>query len=105
MTTKEMIAVMQAYKDGKEIEFKARGTYSNWQMACSPNWNWDYADYRVKPEEKQKVTLYEYMYLNADGLWLLVNTLFSNDTDARSWIGTGEEAFQKTGRSFEVEVD
>ena len=46
-TTEEMIAVMQAYVDGKEIEYES---YSKWEKVTEPAWNWGGNDYRVKPE-------------------------------------------------------
>lgn len=48
-TTAEMIAVMQAYEDGKEIEFYHNG-YSKWRKSPDPTWDWYRNDYRVKPE-------------------------------------------------------
>lgn len=52
MTTKEMIAVMKAYEEGKKIEYKTT-TYGTWKdMDFVPNWNWGEYDYRIKPEEK-----------------------------------------------------
>ena len=51
-TTAEMIAVMQAYVDGKEIEMCAYGT-CDWlviPLNRQPLWNWGDYSYRVKPE-------------------------------------------------------
>jgi len=49
-TTKEMIEVMQAFVDGKKIEFRiGQGL---WFDADSPNWDWISSDYRIKPEPK-----------------------------------------------------
>ena len=52
-TTKEMIAVMQAYEDGKEIEFKPH-TGKTWismkLTTIPPIWSWSSDDYRIKPE-------------------------------------------------------
>lgn len=49
----EMCAVMQAYKEGKTIEFKDNRTVENeWKICVNPTWNWNYFDYRVKPEPK-----------------------------------------------------
>ena len=51
-----MIAVMQAAKEGKEIQFRDRcnrGTDDNWVDAPSPIWNWATFDYRVKPEPRR----------------------------------------------------
>ena len=48
-TTKEKIAVMQAFEDGKKVEIKA-GHWGEWQP-CSikgyPCWNWETYDYRL----------------------------------------------------------
>lgn len=49
MTTKEKIAVMQAYEDGKTIQFYS---YGEWEDIDVPAWNWASVDYRVKPESK-----------------------------------------------------
>lgn len=53
-TTQEMIAVMQAYVDGKEIEL-APNCYANktWKDTSNPRWDWYQFDYRVKEEPKQ----------------------------------------------------
>jgi hypothetical protein len=50
--TKKAIAVMQAFVDGKRIEFA--GDYSTWREAGDPNWCWSgsASTYRVKPEPK-----------------------------------------------------
>ena len=48
-TIDEMCAVMQAFKDGKKIEFMCNG---KWEGTNKPLWNWDSLNYRVKPEPK-----------------------------------------------------
>lgn len=47
-------AVMLAYADGKEIEWRdiRKGA---WQDAPNPTWNWDKFEYRVKPEEDPRL--------------------------------------------------
>ena len=50
MTTKEMIAVMQAYDNGADIEYHANG---KWHPAPTPIWDWSRLNYRVKPEGKK----------------------------------------------------
>lgn len=47
--TKQAIAVMQAYTDGAEIEF--REPSGKWHD-CEPSWDWQRFDYRVKPTAK-----------------------------------------------------
>lgn len=52
MTTKEMIEVMQAYEDGKAIQFVNKDE-DNWQdMICEPIWDWPECNYRVKSESE-----------------------------------------------------
>lgn len=46
-TTKEMIAVMQAFADGAKIEFRNRGWASGVWLHSNPKWNWESCDYRV----------------------------------------------------------
>ena len=53
MTTREMIAVMQAYADGKKIQIADKGS-KDWADygTGEPVWDWDAFDYRIKPEDK-----------------------------------------------------
>lgn len=50
-TIKEMIAVMQAFADGKKIEFRA-SPGDDWEEVNLPSWNWNRLTYRIKPEPK-----------------------------------------------------
>ena len=45
--TKEAIRVMQAFVDGKEVEFKWGSM--DWNSTDKPEWNWSAYDYRIKP--------------------------------------------------------
>ena len=45
-TTKEMIAIMQAFTDGKEIEYSFIN--GSWYDDKNPCWNWVDYNYRVK---------------------------------------------------------
>lgn len=47
--TKKAIKVMQAYVDGKTIEFNPVGS-DDWIEEDNPNWNYNYFNYRIKPE-------------------------------------------------------
>ena len=73
-----MIAVMQAAKEGKAIQYRARGnrgTDENWGDAPSPIWNWAKYDYRVKPEPRR--------------IWV---NMYVNDRTPRTHFYTLEEA-------------
>lgn len=77
-STAEMIAVMQAYLDGKEIQYR-RVTCSppsiwfDWDTNRIPDWSWGYHDYRVKPSTPDTIDWshvhpdYNYMARDANG--------------------------------------
>jgi len=46
-STIDMIKVMQAYVDGKEVEYKG---YDGWYKADIPTWDWADCEYRIKPQ-------------------------------------------------------
>ena len=47
------ISVMQAFKEGKQIQFKQLDDpEGSWFDHTNPGWNWNSFDYRVKPDEK-----------------------------------------------------
>jgi hypothetical protein len=50
-TTKEMIAVMQAHCEGKQIEFSSN-IGKSWREIENPMWDWASIDYRVKKESQ-----------------------------------------------------
>lgn len=58
MTIEEKIAVMQAYADGKKIEYKLK-TKDNWCINPNPDWNWGACEYRVKSEKKIRPYTFE----------------------------------------------
>ena len=45
--TKEAIRVMQAFVDGKDLEYKRHDGV--WMLTTMPSWNWNSIDYRIKP--------------------------------------------------------
>lgn len=53
MKTEQMIAVMQAFADGKEIQgrHKTQMAEADWLNITAPVWDWAYCEYRVKPKE------------------------------------------------------
>jgi len=54
MDTKEKIKVMQAYVDGRPIQYKLN-CESDWADTSIPIWNWYDCQYRIKPN-KQSLT-------------------------------------------------
>lgn len=54
MNTIDMMMVMQAFVDGKRVEFREWGSGDKWHlMSCiDPVWDWETNEYRVKKEER-----------------------------------------------------
>lgn len=48
MTNQEIIAVIQAYEDGKTVQYEAYT--GEWYSVKTPEWNFQKWRYRVKPE-------------------------------------------------------
>lgn len=65
---KEFIEIMQAYVDGKEIEYRAKN--GEWFVIENPVWNFNEVEYRVrvKPKEKpkEKIPLYQALFKNGE---------------------------------------
>jgi hypothetical protein len=49
--TKEAIAIMQAFVDGKEV-IARHVKFGTWDTLISPKWNWEDCTYRIKPTAK-----------------------------------------------------
>ena len=52
MNTKEKIAVMQAFVEGKEIQVSTRHSTEWKRLVWMPEWDWTSYNYRIKPEPK-----------------------------------------------------
>jgi hypothetical protein len=65
MTHDEMIAVIQAHKDGKKLEFRDQRftKFKEWVQCLEPHWNFKDCDYRIKPEPR---ILWVVMYLSGN---------------------------------------
>lgn len=51
-----MIEVLQAYKEGKKIEYSYEFG-KTWRETDQPSWNFGTIEYRIAPEPKKKVKL------------------------------------------------
>ncbi len=90
--TKEAIRVMQAFVDGKEVEFISRNDEPYWLSNFSPTWDWLRCDYRIKPTPvlrpwtADEVPLGAWMrnITNSEYRWL-INTSSLDDT-RKAWL-------------------
>ena len=53
MTADEMIAVLEAWNDGKTIQFRPSSVAAWVDCNLQPVWNFDLTQYRVKPEPRE----------------------------------------------------
>lgn len=69
-TTKEHIEVMQAFIDGKEIEFKQDLYKEIWKDCRTPIWDFINYTYRIKPlEQKRYKNFTREPYIHSDSFW------------------------------------
>ena len=64
-TTEQKIEIMQAYVDGKAIQYKDRCAYE-WHIMEQEEWDWCFFDYRIKPETKKAMMQ---MWQNSEGFY------------------------------------
>ena len=72
MELKEMIKVMQHYKDGSTVELAERGN-DDWEIIDFPLWNWADYNYRIK-EPKQKVTIEKWLCKDKQGEYAVIDS-------------------------------
>lgn len=85
LTSREIVAVVQAYNEGKSIESCPLGNAKGcWYPCLNPSWDFYHYTYRVVPEPEPKVKPVEF-YMN-----LYDNFAFAS---AVSYYQTADEAF------------
>lgn len=91
--TKQAIAVMQGYVEGKTIQYRYDEKQEWKTLSPFSNWNWLEADYRIKPEV---VKCRRYLYKNGLGLplvlvlndWHRQPAVIENSPNFIRWIDT-----------------
>ena len=78
---KEFIEIMQAYVDGKEIEYRAKN--GEWFVIENPAWNFNEVEYRVRVKPKEKIPLYQALFKNGEH-FLVSGCLFRNEQEAKA---------------------
>lgn len=92
--TAKRIKIMQAFVDGKQIEFK--DCMGCWREAKNPSWDWNSGErYRIKPElkyrpfkdaeecwqEMQKHQLFGWLKDKEDGHYTLITAINKTEVD------------------------
>lgn len=108
MKTEEMIEVMQAFVDGKAIEFRPEGS-DEWGDVPKPVWDWSCFEYRIKPKVIKKLVLpwdfidkkYNYAAIDSGGdIYLYESEPLKNKYQ---WYSGGEN--QGVGREIVIDTD
>ena len=87
MTPQEMIDVIQAFQDGKQIEYKYHHAISitDWAEADSLCWNFKDRDYRIKP--KQTKELYQFLLYNRQTKdYFSSDRFYENETEIKKQL-------------------
>lgn len=93
-TAKQHIEVMQAFIDGKEIEFKLKQDSYNgvWRQTTTPIWDFCEYKYRIKPSEP------EYIYPIYKRLKATPETIVKfTSIDSGIYVSTGAQCIYKPG--------
>jgi len=77
MEITEMIKVMEAFREGEEIEIRYIDT-EKWNDSEIPRWNFIDCEYRIKPKEKTKLYKYAYLYHKR---WAETELYYKDDSD------------------------
>lgn len=67
---KTIIEVLNAYLEGKQIQYRHADGRSGWLNVYDPSWNWDMFNYRVKPEYKYRPLKPDELH-TLKGKWLI----------------------------------
>jgi hypothetical protein len=93
MTPKEIINVVQAFEEGKEIEFQPKNKSYPWETINESSWNFDYYDYRVKQKEKE---LYQYLLYNPKTkTYISSERFYENSFDLQSKLKSDWKIIQR----------
>lgn len=93
MTTKEMIAVMLAFDEGKTIEYNSKwGSSANdWYEVADPAWDWHANHYRVK-KEPAEFSVLKYTTSAGEDIYLAPRPREENEKLAREYAASGIKA-------------
>ena len=85
MTHDEMIEIIQAHKDGKQIEFRKSVSKEPWRDLNGLMFDFALFTYRVKPNQKK--ILYQYNYITSDGVVCRSGRFYSSPAEAERVTG------------------
>ncbi len=90
-TLQEKIAVMQAFAEGKQIEYR-RALARDWYIAGNPTWDWWTIDYRIAPEPVSLGYQVYKVYCSASKAPSISEAQLKNCSSFKCWQAVGEAA-------------
>ena len=90
MTTDDMIDVLTAFRDGKDLQFRRGDESRPWEDTENPRFNFNICEYRVKPEPRTiflrfnsngSVLEANHLKHRPDGEWVEFREVVNNDCD------------------------
>lgn len=78
MTIDEMIAVLRAYKEGKQIDVRWKDRIKHtddWDDDRKPCWNFQDYDYRIAPKQTKKIRLKAWLDISGELRLYIPNTI------------------------------
>lgn len=81
-----IIEVLQAYKDGKRVEFRTALRPEWRERKDTPVFNFELVEYRIAPEPKKKVKLVAFIDSHGELRWFLNGVLIDKE-----WIRVPSE--------------
>lgn len=93
MTPQEIINVIAAYEEGKEIEYREKNSNKIWIKAIKPLWNFAKLDYQIKQKEKD---LYQYLiHIPQTNTYQTTFKFYENSFDAQSELTSNWKIIQR----------
>lgn len=102
MTPQEMKDVLEAYLQGKKIQFRNISKLANWVDALQPLFNFGQFDYRVKPPEIKLVPHWPAITLSNAGNFIISGVLYRSKEHylEKNPGPTNEKRFQRLATEY-----
>lgn len=83
--------LIKAWADGTTIESKRKDSDDTmWMIDPNPSWGYDWLEFRIKPKEKQKVKMWQWVFKNTWGNKTIVGiteSFFANEQSVEEVVG------------------
>lgn len=85
MTIREMVDIMLAYDEGKQIQCKFLHENDDCWRDAEPNWDWNRYAYRIKPEEEKPVHITSRVLTPQEFAEKMESLTMNIDTEGMHW--------------------